>query len=304
MRKIPKTVYDYSVNKLISFYKQSFQEVVKVLSKLVGLSPFSYTFQLEQSIGQQIAYILGKLDKTNLEWVQENIPKAYLNGHAQALVDLGEYKSLTEAGKGVTLLNREKLDAHIADTYDDLLQATKNTEQRIKNLVKQVVSSTIRQRAAQQYGRVTIKNQIVDQLAKHGLSRTLQQEGWVGIVDARGRRWNLETYADMVTRTKLMQAHIEGVRVQAAQRGVDLAIISNHHAKDACSHFEDMVISLGGLTPGFLTYDQIKETNLCFHPNCQHNVSPIRDVSLLPPQLQERHREQMAHIQEVLAKAR
>ena len=161
---------------------------------------------------------------------------------------------------------------------------------------------TMRVKAIEQLGRKTQRNDIAGTLARQGLSKNLDSEGWVGIVDASGRRWNLSTYAEMVVRTKLQQAHVEGVRVEALERKVDLAVVSSHGAKDACRFFEGMVVSLNGTTPGYPTYSELRATNKIFHPNCQHSVNPVRTLSLLPKDVRDKHFEKLAGMEKVLGK--
>ena len=120
-------------------------------------------------------------------------------------------------------------------------------------------------------------------------NRKLNEEAWVGIIDKAGRRWNLSTYAEMVVRTKLQQAHVEGVRVETLERGVDLAVISSHGAKDACGGYEGIVISINGQTPGYKTYKELRQGGKIFHPNCKHHISPIRDFKLLPELVRLKH---------------
>ena len=181
------------------------------------------------------------------------------------------------------------MEALVNDTYNDLLIATQNTEKKIKQLVRSVVSDTIRVKALEQLGRKTTRNAVVEKLTQQGLSRKLTDEAWVGIIDKAGRRWNLSTYAEMVVRTKLQQAHVEGVRVETLERGVDLAVISSHGAKDACASYEGMVISINGQTPGYKTYQELRQGGKIFHPNCKHHISPIRDVKLLPDSVRQKH---------------
>lgn len=304
MRQVPELSFEYDSNKLTDHYKQAFLQVLSVLSQLIGAKDYSYAFQ--QSLLSQIAYILMNLNQQNKQWVEEYITKYYMEGAAQVLAEVGAYNSLDEARRGVqfSMINRHMLDAHISDTYNDLLAVTKNTDERIKRLVRQAVSQSIRAKALQHLGRKTMEKEITQELTKQGLSKTLSTDGWVGIVDSAGRRWNLTTYVSMVTRTKLSQAHVEGVRAEAKQRGIDTAIISSRGSDDSCGYFEGMVISLNGLTPGLYTYDQLRKSNLIFHPNCQHTVSPIRDIKLLPPQLREKHERQMERAGAVLEQGR
>lgn len=303
-RQVPDLAFESDSNKLIEHYKSAFKEIVEVLSILAGLNDISYLTQ--QKILAQIATILMSLDKQNEQWCKQYIEQYFREGMAYVLYEAGLYDTLAQARQGVSYssLSRHMVDTHISDTYEDLLSATKNTERKIKQLVKRVVSHHIRAKALQKAGRKDMERAIINDLTKAGLSRSLNEEGWVGIVDAAGRRWNLSTYVRMVTKTKLQQAHVEGVRTEGLERGIDLAVISSHGAEDACRYFEGLVISLNGLTPGYLTYEELRKSNLIFHPNCQHTVRPIRDIKLLPPQLRAKHEEQMKNAVQALAKGR
>ncbi|MBC9786311.1 minor capsid protein [Heliobacterium chlorum] len=292
MRPIPKPVYERDVKRLIGYYQKAFTEIA---GRLKSVSSSGLEKAYAESLLSQIMVILRDLDGSTKSWCEQIIKQAFTEAQAQTILTLGDASSLSEAASSISfsMLARERTEALINDTYTDLLMATQNTERKIKQLVRNAVSETLRVKVLEQMGRRTLKSAIVNELTHKGLSAKLDNEAWVGIVDRAGRRWNLSTYAEMVVRTKLTQAHIEGTRVETMERGVDLAVISSHGAKDACRSFEGMVISLHGLTPGYLTYDQVRNTGKIFHPNCQHHVSPVRDISLLPKQLREKHQEQM-----------
>ncbi|MFT4413197.1 phage minor capsid protein [Fredinandcohnia humi] len=297
-RELPTPNYERDERKLLNYYKRALKELSQIVQNLA----YDIEFVQHESLMQQIALILQELDASTKEWCEEMILKAFKDGQAQALVSLDEAKNMNEAWQLLTmsLLAKEQVEALIDDTYTDLLQATKNTERKVKQLVRSVVSDTMRMRAIQQYGTRTMTNEIVNKLTKKGLSERLESEAWVGIVDKAGRRWNLSTYAQMVVRTKLMQANFEGARVESIERGIDLAVISSHGAKDACRHFEGMVISLNGLTKGFKTYAELRASRKIFHPCCRHKVSPIRDIELLPDRYKKKHEEQMQNIEKTL----
>jgi hypothetical protein len=98
----------------------------------------------------------------------------------------------------------------------------------------------------------------------------------------------------MVARTKMNNAYIDAIREEALQDGTDLAIISTKpDTYDACKHYEGMIISLNGLTSGYLTYEGIKQSKECFHPNCGHFVRPIGGTDKVPDKLMKVHEKQM-----------
>jgi flagellar biosynthesis/type III secretory pathway protein FliH len=289
---VPRISYDKSTKKLIDEYKKAYKEILTSVVELRNIPDSNNLYQQQASLLRQIEVILTNLNEVNKAWCEEEIRNAFQQGQAYAVLTSGGAATLVEATQGVqfSLLAQNTVETLIQDTYEDLLTATNNTSKNLKKLVRQVVGDVIRQRSIQQYGRNTIKNDITNQLTKKGLSKKVTEEGFVGIVDKAGRRWDINRYADMVTRTKLNQAHVEGVRVEGVGRGIDTAIISTHNAEDECNYFEGMIISLNGLTEGLLTYDDLRyhSDNKIFHPNCQHKVHLVK-LDLLPKAVLEKH---------------
>lgn len=297
--------YDREINKYMRVYKSVFRQIIE---RVTLLSTWGNSKEIEkqqmESVLSQIAFLLKELDGETSQWVSDTLNQAFSEGQARAIYTLGEATTLAEASSLVAFstLAKDTVEALIADTYSDLLLATQNTERKVKALVREVVADQMRTKALEASGRVTTGKAIRNALTKKGLSDRVSAEGFIGIVDKRGRKWNLATYADMVVRTKLTQAHVEGTRTEAIERGVDLAIISSHGAKDACRHYEGMVISMNGLTEGYPTYAELRRSNKIFHPNCKHKVTPIRDINLLPQIVRDKHNDRLAAMRKKIQK--
>lgn len=289
-RSVPEPNYDRSRKKLIDQYKRAYKDVLAAVVELTEIGEFDDPYQKQTSTLRQIEVILAQLDEETKTWVQAEITAAFVNGQAASAVSAGAATSLVEAVQGVqfSMIAKDTVDALITDTYEDLLSATQHMEKKLKQVVRQEVGEVIRQRSIQRYGRNTMRKDIVNNLTKKGLSQRVKEDGFIGIIDKLGRKWDLNRYADMVVRTKLQQAHTEGVRVSGIEKGVDTAVISSHNAPDACGKYEGMIISLNGLTPGLLTYDEIRKSNECFHPNCGHSVLMIR-LEYFPEKLKAKH---------------
>lgn len=98
--------------------------------------------------------------------------------------------------------------------------------------------------------------------------------GITGFVDRSGRQWNLASYTEMATRTALHNAERQGVADAARAAGHDLVTISGSPgACPLCTPFEGEVLSLDGLTPGYITLAEAEAQGL-FHPNCRHVLAP------------------------------
>lgn len=285
--------YERDIQKFIREYKKAMEEITDRVLRVAEMTDIDN--QQVNSVLSQMTHIIGQLDEHSEQWVVDHITQAFNDGRESTILALGlsaQTQSDALIGSAMSMLQRNTLDAMIADTFEDLLHATQNTKRKIKKIVRETVAERMRLNTAQQLGRRTQTKDIIDRLSKKGMSRKISKEGWVGIVDQRGRRWNLNTYSEMVVRTKMQQAYVEGVRHEALERGVDLAIISSHGAKDPCRHHEGAIISMNGTTEGYPTYSQLKGSDEIFHPNCKHTISPLRSPDLLPESVYENAQKQ------------
>lgn len=105
-----------------------------------------------------------------------------------------------------------------------------------------------------------------ERLIREGVADAL-----TGFVDASGRRWPLDTYAEMVSRTTTREAASRATVTRLEEVGLDLVTISSHpHKADECTPYDGQTFSLSGDHPD---YDELEELPP-FHPNCAHVVTP------------------------------
>lgn len=296
--------YKYSAEALEAEYKRAYKSILDSIVELRNTAP-EEIYQREASLLRQIQVVLTQLNEYNRQWCEAEIAKAFQGGAAYALLSAGEAMTLVEAMRNVqfSMLQQRTSEAMVADTMNDLLAATQNTERRIKQIVRQVVGDVIRRNAMKRTDMYRNRREIFEGLTKAGLSEKVTKDGFVGIIDKAGRKWDVNRYAKMIAKTKLQQAHIEGVRTEGIKRGLDVAVISSHNAKDECFQFEGMLISLNGLTEGLLTYAELYRSNLIFHPNCQHSVHLVK-IENLPAAVLDKHRKKVASISNPKLKAR
>lgn len=197
---------------------------------------------------------------------------------------------------GVTMRDSKQLNALIRDTYADILLATNNTEKAVKKVVREAVRDVAQYHSMTGESYKVQAKELEKRLTKKGLSERIKKEGFVGITDKAGRKWDIGTYSDMVIKTKTSQAYTEGVISESADTGIDLAVISSHGAEDACSKWEGVVVSLTGATEGYPTLDEARASGEIFHPNCQHNVQAIRTIDLLHADDKEKHFKKVANL--------
>lgn len=279
----PEPNYERDIERLIRYYRQAVREIVSALTTL-DLNELDARHRAK--ILQQIERILFELDKNAKEWVEENIPKAYREGQAAALVSLGEAVTVSSAMESISFsrLNRDFVEAMVADTFDDLLQATQNTRRKVKQTVREVVSEQMRAKATENLGRKTMIRDVIKQLREK-----LGESAEFAIVDRANRTWTIENYAKVVVQTKIQQSHIEGMTNEAVGRGAYYGIVSSHGAKDACRWHEGRIVKLTVNAPGiYPTISELRASNQIFHPYCKHSVHALRDESLLPQPVREK----------------
>lgn len=291
--------YEAETEDFVALYAVAWLLIIRALMKLVQLPPNPtpvQLLQLEQTVLAEVRVIIADLSNKVVEMATEKVTEAYKEGVKYSRESLTGDKQPDDIDE--IELNKDhvsRLDKMITQTQEDLLKATGNTEENIKRLVRQVVSREISGTGLSgQAGKVSnMSKRIEEQLRKQFIENGIKNAD-IAIIDKAKRKWKLKTYSEMVARTKMNMAYIEAVREEALQDGSDLAIISTKpDTKDACLNYEGMVISLNGKSEGYLTYDQIRSTKLCFHPNCGHFVRPVGGIDWVPRKQIEKHEKQM-----------
>lgn len=223
------------------------------------------------SATKKVSAILKSLTGKAGNWVDRVIPKAAKEGISRALGALGIGKKNAEPP--VSRANSGMISAASEDTYADLLAVTKNIDRRTKAAIRRAVADTMRANIeAGINGRRTIN---ADTAAK--IRAELGAAADNAIIDAAGRRWKVETYVNMVTRTRAIQTQIDGTINESLARGVSYGVISKHGATDACARWEGRVVKLTRDADGPYPFIGDLPRREIFHPNCRHVISPLRN---------------------------
>jgi hypothetical protein len=111
--------------------------------------------------------------------------------------------------------------------------------------------------------------------------RELAKRGGVGFVDRAGRRWQLDTYAEMATRTVVREAAVEGAKTRMLSHGVDLARVSRSPKPcEICRPWEGRLVSLDGGTGDYqgeavADLSSLPNGGPPMHPRCTHSLAPV-----------------------------
>lgn len=179
-----------------------------------------------------------------------------------------------ETGNIPIRTNSRALDALV----DETVRQVTSTHPRILRSTLDTYRAVIAETSAADVltgsrSRVQATQQALDRFARQGIT---------GYVDGRDRRWSLDSYAEMATRTAVGRAQVAGSldRYQAAGR--DLVLVSDAPSEcEACRPWEGKVLSISGTTPpGTRLSDGVEVTATVgeaqrgglHHPNCRHRL--------------------------------
>lgn len=270
MREAPQPNYDYDVKKVVKAYERALKDVQQELNDL-----FLTDFERAQLIATErnVRNILSDMTKYSDEWASVAVSKSATEGIASTIYSLGLAPTYEEALKiaRFNAVNKRLVAAAIADTQADLLAVTQNIERQAKLAIRKATAEAMRHTLAR-------GNNATQDIAKEIRQRIIQATD-AAIIDAKGNRWKVGNYADVVARTNMMNAHREASINEALSEGSLYGRISRHGATDACRQYEGKIVKLVADADGDYPYiDDIPRSKL-FHPRCKHLVTPLRDPS-------------------------
>lgn len=275
---------------LLEVYQDAYKELLKRLSdqELRGLSTYH-----TDSLLNDILEIIDKLRSYNRDFVSYSVPTGYREGSNQTVNTLtGKYHFLQhELDLSFGGIHQEAVLAIVRDTYESIAAATDYMEEGLKQAIRDVAKEKYQLGIITGETRIKMTKGLVDDLSQKGFTTYLDQKGryiplkdyasavldenWVGFVDAAGRRWDLENYAEMLTRTKVLEASNQGTENRLRANGLDLVIITSHHAEDWCRFYENRVFSISGESPDYPPLEQVPNHGCPMHPRCRHSEAPF-----------------------------
>lgn len=280
LRKQHSAVIDKTVKQLAVAYNKYHGSVTKFLLQALyaeGILLPSYSTDYVQSVLSEYTTALEiEVNRIADEQVEEAFILSFLifNEEVGTPMSRAEAKRALDATGGYAKAKKEVKTL--------LGKTTSNTYKRINNIIKREFAKSLLYQEAVSGGRDRLVELYEQANSAKEFEKLLQKEGFVGIVDSGGARWKPDVYAKMVLRTKLMETDAQIQRDRGAESGIDLAWISDAHVTNPCNLWEGTIISLNGVDSRFPTYEEAKATGEVFHPNCQHYLNVIRDISLAP----------------------
>jgi hypothetical protein len=273
---------------LLAVYQDAYKTLKERLQRqeLRGLSTYH-----TQALMADVEEIVQKLRIYNVQWINHTVPLAYQQGSDDAIEKLTEKYGMSNIDGSFGSVHQEAVKAIVTDTMTSIAAATDYMEDRLKEALRTaakeeyqlgiITGETRRQMTKKLMGKLNQKGftAYFDEKGRYiplkDYTDTLLEENWVGFVDAAGRRWDLENYSEMLTRTKVTEAVSRGTENRLTSNGLDLVIITDHGAEDWCRFYANRIFSINGATPGYPLLSEAPNGGTPFHPRCKCREAPI-----------------------------
>jgi len=254
-----------NIQKLMDTLKRAYKEAEDEI-----LNATSYGVYQRRAIQTNIRKILTNLGEDVQTWLNEEIPNYYRAGASDAVEQLQFVGADIAVAKNFNLINKEAIAALVDDASRSFGDALTTLNRSANGILSRAAKEEITQRLA--IGRISgaTRQDVVKRV-----KAVLREDGISALVDKSGRRWELDTYADMLVRTKAVEARNRGLANRMVENGYDLVQVSNHSSKhQECAVWEGKILSLTGQTKGYSTVADAEAAGL-FHPNCKHAINVI-----------------------------
>jgi hypothetical protein len=210
------------------------------------------------SLRDEARAVIERIDVLGPRAARTAIRDGYAAGALDAVLDGGEITGRFNRAntRAVDALVNETVTT-LRSTHGQILRSTLDSYRGIISEVAApgVVTGTQTRRQATQAA--------LDRFAVRGIT---------GFVDGAGRNWQIESYAEMATRTASGRAQIAGTLDRFVADGRDLVIVSDHTQEcKLCRPWEGKVLSITGRTPDYPTVREAQSAGLQ-HPNCRHSL--------------------------------
>lgn len=269
------------VSRLTDKLKTISDRIDKIIIEIASTSETSSAYWAK--INSRLREQYEALRRTVNEWTLKELPKEFQDSLRKTLTDL-KYKSISAPKKikyddfASANINKQSLKSILNETlasYESGFKQGQNTLTRLASLTQQTLLSEkqVTKAIAEGFIEKGSANASKKRLQKELLNKSLDGK-YITIIDKNGKpeQWKVDTYAELVARTKLSEASAQAVFNTASAVGADLVQISAHNTQTKiCIEFEGKIFSLSGNDRDFPALPEGPP----FHPNCQHSMSIV-----------------------------
>ena len=279
-RRADHYAYEQALNDLLAIYRSAQREISAQVIAAVKSGDLTIAGQRRA----QLARLLALLDQIGAQtdpMASRLVAQAHSDGAALAATQIaGAAVTAPEIPGSFAGIQREA----ISTLQDAILGRLSDSRRTVGRQAQDIYRKAGLQAATRAHLGVdgstrTAKRQLMLSLMKDKQVARLMADsnGAVGFVDKAGKRWGLDTYAEMVVRTTTREAAVQGSIDRMVSHGVNLARVSVHSDScDICKPYEGRLVSLDGQVTTYQGESAMDASTIPpYHPNCAHSLSPV-----------------------------
>lgn len=253
-----------NIDRLTQTFKDAYKSIYDEISTATDFGVAN-----RKAILAQIEEILNELGTNAQEFVEKEVTAQYITGANQAVQQLKNVGADVSVAEGFNRIHTNAIAALVDDASRAFGESLTGVDRSAQLLLGKVSRETMTQKLAEGM----IGGKARKEVAKV-IKGTLQSQGLDALIDKGGNSWTLDRYADMLFRTKAVEARNRGLMNRMAENDYDLVQVSAHGATDVCGDWEGKILSATGATPGYDTVADAEADGL-FHPNCRHAINVL-----------------------------
>jgi hypothetical protein len=252
------------IKKLTVAYREAYKQIA---AEIEGATSFGVANR--KAILANIREILKGFGQEVDGLIVTEITDSYKEGALDAVKQLKKIGAEIEVSSGFNRIHNNAIAALVSDTSTAFAESMQGVNRSATNLINRGIRDQITQQMATgQVSGAALRN------VKNSVAGLLQNEGLDSLVDKRGASWTLDRYAEMLIRTKTVEARNRGLVNRMVENNYDLVQVSSHGASDECADWEGEILSVSGDTAGYDTVSDAEAGGL-FHPNCRHAINAL-----------------------------
>jgi hypothetical protein len=265
--------------------KQDLARVEKNIREIVRIADRANnpTNLFWSKIQRQLRQEFEKLRVITLRWSTENIPAVYLGTIKEQIKRIKSIKFRPPVRGNFNVIkkrnvNRTAISTLLKDFNNSWLLTIDQSEKfmlRTFNMTQNIlIQESVIDRAIERgFFKTGSTYGPKKELQKEFMNKLLDDK-FVTVIDKNGKpiHYQINTYSEMVARSKLREAQTIAVVNTGAEFGTDLIQVSSHNtATPFDAQFEGKTFSISGNDPDFPKAGFLPP----FHPNCLHSISVV-----------------------------
>jgi hypothetical protein len=220
---------------------------------------------------RQYQVVLADLRDEAAAWIELNLPRPY--GIGLRFADHG-IRNIRRAGINLRRGEREVFSQVHREAVAAIVEEMVRTSSSALGQIGRRVGDAFRRVGVEEVAKGIVQGRTRRDVTRQIRERLVSEAG-PAFFDRRGRRWDLDDYAEMVARMTTREAMTEGTINRLREHDIQLAQVSAHHAADFCIYYENAVVSIGPEPHPIYPPISAIGGGPPFHPRCVHVLTPF-----------------------------